>query len=343
MRICLITGPCRHGSCGITDYVDLLGKKLNSLGHEIIHHSVDSPKGFSSLAEKLPEAEVFSIQFAPYLYSKSGLSGDSLFKLAKKLSIKKSHINFHEIWVGSYPQASFKERLIGWMQRYEIIKFLKTVDPNLITTTNSAALDRLKRRGVEAKYLYLFGNIPFLSTQYSCDSKNIKVVLFGTIYSEFPFDKLANSLNSISSLGQKRIELRIIGKQRENTGLEQLKELAIENRYLISEIGRLSVEKISFEFQNCHLGVSTSPFDVHGKSGATAAMLEHGLPILVYDDGDTSKECLFAFPKFSDQFFLINDPDHMTNLYHFMEKPRKPFFDGVHHTALKMLDHINES
>ena len=343
MRICLITGPCLPGSCGITDYVNLLGKKLDSLGHEIIHNSVNSPKGFLNLAEKLPDAEVFSFQFAPYLYSKSGLSGNSLLKLAKKLSTKKTQINFHEIWVGSYPRASIKEKLTGWMQRYEIIKFLKTVEPNLITTTNSAALERLKKIGIEAKYLYLFGNIPFLRAQNFRDSKNIKVVLFGTIYSEFPYYKLGHSLNLISSQGQKRIELRIIGKQRENRGLEQLKELAKKNRYLISETGRLSAENISFEFQNSHLGVSTSPFDVHGKSGATAAMLEHGLPVLIYDDGDTSQECLFAFPEFSDQFFLINDPDHMRKLSHFMQKPRKPFFDGVDHTASKMLKQINEA
>ena len=133
------------------------------------------------------------------------------------------------------------------MQRYEIIKFLKTVEPNLITTTNSAALERLKKIGIEAKYLYLFGNIPFLRAQNFRDSKNIKVVLFGTIYSEFPYYKLGHSLNLISSQGQKRIELRIIGKQRENRGLEQLKELAKKNRYLISETGRLSAENISFE------------------------------------------------------------------------------------------------
>ena len=41
------------------------------------------------------------------------------------------------------------------------------------------------------------------------------------------------------------------------------------------------------------MGVSTTSYDVIGKSGATTAMLEHGLPVLAYDDGDTPMESLF--------------------------------------------------
>ena len=36
-------------------------------------------------------------------------------------------------------------------------------------------------------------------------------------------------------------------------------------------------------------------------------MLEHGLPILAYDDGDTTVENLFAPKPFHKQVFLLND------------------------------------
>ena len=60
------------------------------------------------------------------------------------------------------------------------------------------------------------------------------------------------------------------------------------------------------QLQACHLGVCTTPYDIFGKSGTTAAMLEHGLPILVFDDGDTPIEKLFVIDEFSDQIFLLN-------------------------------------
>ena len=42
------------------------------------------------------------------------------------------------------------------------------------------------------------------------------------------------------------------------------------------------------------MGVSTTSYDVIGKSGATTAMLEHGLPVLAYDDGDTNGKPLYS-------------------------------------------------
>jgi Flp pilus assembly CpaE family ATPase len=77
-----------------------------------------------------------------------------------------------------------------------------------------------------------------------------------------------------------------------------------------------------------------------GKSGATAAMLEHGLPIYTYDDGDTPKKNLFIFEPFKEQIFLINEASHAEKIVDFTKRPRKPFFNGVVHTAddiIKML------
>ena len=81
--------------------------------------------------------------------------------------------------------------------------------------------------------------------------------------------------------------------------------------------------------------MSTTPFDIIGKSGATAAMLEHGLPILAHDDGDTSEGKLFVLERFQDQIFLLNNDSIINQLNAAMQKPRKPFFDGVAYTAKK--------
>ena len=39
--------------------------------------------------------------------------------------------------------------------------FCKLPDPFVVHSTNAAALNRLSLMGVEAEYLYLFGNIPW--------------------------------------------------------------------------------------------------------------------------------------------------------------------------------------
>ena len=66
-------------------------------------------------------------------------------------------------------------------------------------------------------------------------------------------------------------------------------------------------------------------------------MLEHGLQIFAYDDKDTPKENLFVFEPFQDQIFLINESSHAEKIVQFSQRPRKPFFDGVVHTANNML------
>jgi hypothetical protein len=124
-------------------------------------------------------------------------------------------------------------------------------------------------------------------------------------------------------------------------GLEKIRSMAQRHKFEISMTNDLPPEKISCELQNSSIGVSTTPYDVIGKSGATAAILEHGLPVLAYDDGDTPKESLFIPDQFKDQVFLINDNSSAEKLLKYIEKPRKPFFDGVAFTANKMLELVS--
>jgi hypothetical protein len=144
-------------------------------------------------------------------------------------------------------------------------------------------------------------------------------------------------LDKISKLSKQKIELRIIGRQRDSTGLEKVRLMAKKHEFEMSMTNELPTAKISNELQDCSIGVSTTPYDVLGKSGATAAMLEHGLPIYAYDDGDTPKQNLFMFEPFKDQIFLINESSNTEKIVQFGDRPRKPFFDGVAHTADNML------
>ena len=262
--------------------------------------------------------------------------------LARELCNKNVHLNFHEIWVGAYPRASWKERGIGWLQKNLIICFINKCKPAWITTSNAAAIDRLKRRGIPVIFLYLFGNIPYsANSKVTTKVQTLKVAFFGTPYADFPYDKLGEFFSTLSKTYGKKLKIILIGRQREDAGSDHLYSLCNKNKFFFERTGELSTNLISEQLQQCTIGVSTTPYDVIGKSGATAAMLEHGLPVLAYDDGDTPQESLFIPDQFQDQIFLINNNASLEELLQYIEKPRKSFFDGVAHTANKMLELVS--
>jgi hypothetical protein len=339
LKICFISGQKESKQCGISDYAELLTKELEKLGHEIERYFINKECGALS---DLPNADLYSIQFAPYAFAYNGLPNHILKYLAQKLQDKKVHLNLHEIWVGAYPRANWKERGIGWLQKNLILGFIKQCKPEWVTSSNAAALDRLKLAGIPARFLYLFGNIPYsANSKITPKGQTLKVAFFGTPYADFPYHNLGDFFSNLSKSCGKQLEIILIGRQREDTGTENLYSLCIKNQFLIERTGELSTNLISELLQKCTLGVSTTPYDVIGKSGATAAMFEHGLPVLVYDDGDTPQESLFIPDPFKDQIFLINDHSSVEKLLQYIEKPRKSFFDGVAHTANKMLDQVS--
>jgi glycosyltransferase involved in cell wall biosynthesis len=335
LKICFITGQKESKQCGITDYVELITKELEKLGHEIERCFIH--KDSEELTD-LPNADLYSIQFAPYAFANNGMPKTILNFLAKELCNKNVHLNFHEIWVGAYPRASWKECGIGWLQKKLILGFINKCNPVCITSSNAATLDRFKELGIPARFLYLFGNMPYsVNSKATTKGQILKVAFFGTPYTDFPYDKLGEFFSTLSKTSGKKLEIILIGRQREDAGSEHLYSMCKKNDFLIERTGELSTNLISEQLQECLLGVSTTPYDVIGKSGATAAMFEHGLPVLAYDDGDTPQESLFIPDHFKDQIFLINNYSLVEKLLQYIEKPRKSFFDGVAHTANKML------
>ena len=305
MIICYIAGDKNPGQCGITDYVELLALELEKLGHQIERYFIK--KDFREL-NNLPNADLYSIQFAPYAYANNGMPRRILNLLARKLQNKRVHLNFHEIWVGAYPGANWKEMGIGWLQKNFILDFINSCKPELITSSNAAALDRLKQLGIPTRFLYLFGNIPYsANSKVTTTGQTLKVAFFGTPYADFPYNRLGGVFSTLCNSSGKKLEIILIGRQREDAGFDNLYSMCEKNEFFIERTGELSTNLISEQLQECSLGVSTTPYDVIGKSGATAAMFEHGLPVLAYNDGDTPQESLFIPDPFIDQIFLIND------------------------------------
>ena len=344
MKILFILGFYRPGKCGISDYVRLLSKQLEFLGHEcsMININLGIGDSIATISESLPQCDVVSLQFSPYSFHPKGLPGKELNMLGKALAGHHLQVMFHEIWIGAYPKAKLYERWVGGRQRKQVLRFIGTANPFAIHSTNSAALNRLKLMGIDAKYLYLCGNIPWGNTRPSKRDDNTvtQVVFFGTPYYAFPYDLLFDRLNKSFIETNKSLKIRVLGNIRNKAGLEKLHKEANKYGFAVKETGMLTTEEISYELQAAQIGVATTPYDILGKSGAAAAMMEHGLPIYTYDDGDTPRDKMFIFDSFKDQIFLLNDRNNTKKLLKASRQQRKPFFNGVVHTTEKFLESV---
>ena len=299
--------------------------------------SPDLGHTLSSISSILPKVDAVSLHFAPYSFHPKGLSIRTLIKLAVILAKKTLHITFHEIWIGAFPKAPWRERLIGGLQRKSIQRFLQIAKPKAVYSTNAASIDRLRKAGIAPKYLYLFGNIntqckTINKSADECIKKPI-VTFFGTPYLNFPYSQLIENLVELFKSLRAEPIIRILGAVREGSGLSLLREEAKHYALPVEETGRLSTEDLAIEFQAAACGVSTTPFDALGKSSSTAAMLEHGLPVVAHDDGDTPQEVLFAPGPFKERIVLLEQTDFVNRLIKLIKAPKPQFFDGAAYTA----------
>ena len=104
-----------------------------------------------------------SLQFVPYAFNPKGL----VFGLARHLhQLFQGHqaqIMFHELWIGGAKESSTKHRLIGTVQKWLVLDLIEQLKPKVIHTSNQTYVTMLRRAGVTALSLPLFGNIPVLA------------------------------------------------------------------------------------------------------------------------------------------------------------------------------------
>lgn len=341
MKIISIIGENSYSTCGITDHANYINNKFSELGHDVKIKSLNfTHKSKSLIAKEIEHSDLAILHFAPYMYSKWGIFPISSIQYFRQiLYSNKTIMYFHEIWIGDYGNASLKEKAIGAIQKKTILKILVDIDSKRIFTTNSANLFRLKKNNISANLINLCGSIPFNKTpkKYFVNSKNIKLVFFGSIYRSFPFDIFFEKIKSISLNTMQNITFVLVGNNRELKAYNYIKKKSSELNFDLESLGRAKTSEISSIFQSCDIGVSTTPLDAMGKSSSTSAMLEHRLPIITFDDFDTPNPTMCINQEFSQQIFCLNHPDFEELLIMHLKKARKPFHDGVQETVTQLL------
>jgi hypothetical protein len=237
-----------------------------------------------------------SWQLVAYGFHPRGFLPAALLQNAPDLRGPRCHVMLHELWLGLEVGASWRARAIGWLQRRGLLCLLEQLDPDCIQTSNAAYQHALMREGFEVSVLGLFGNVPI-----SDDSSNITSLVwwlpasanrigastfaaltFGTLHPQWkPDATVAWLLATARRLGRPPA-LIAIGRVGSHAP-------AIFNRFRqqgvqVEVTGELDTATVSHLLRAADLGIASHPWTLIGKSGAAAAMLDHGLPVLVPRD-----------------------------------------------------------
>jgi hypothetical protein len=314
MKIAFICGSLEPGRDGVGDYVRLLAGKLKMHGRQVIAVALNEPhilneyngiqkvgnvdlnvfripndfstrKRFQHLKKWIDvfDPDWISIQFVPFSFHSKGLPFLISFYLRKLTRRRKVHIMFHELWVGMNIGSPIKQIYWGTLQRFLIYSLIKKLQPAVIHTNTRLYQNKISKLGFKVGYLPLFSNIPRLAENHRFklavkNHKQISFVLFGSIHPGAPIRSFAREAALYAKENNIQILLLIVGR----CGIES-EHWAIEWRRAgmrVKILGEQTSNCISAILNQASVGISTTPGLLAEKSGAVAAMREHGLPVI---------------------------------------------------------------
>lgn len=331
MKIAFLCSSLERGLDGVGDYTRRLAGELIRQGHPTIAVALNDShvpgtvfesqeiEGTSIAVMRLPSVmpwsqriteackwvEVFnpewmSLQFVPFGFHPKGIC----FGLGKWLErlrpMMARHVMFHELWLGLGQNSPIKHRVWGAFQRLIILDFLRRLRPRVIHTQTEAYQVTLRRQGIAASILPLFGNIPqtdghgwigllepLVTRSAGMPMAREAVYLagaFGRVPPEWDVRQTVELLSPLVERSSKRLVLVFFGRNHLSPEAFARLKTTLPDRALVIVAGERSDQEISLILQTLDLGIATTPRQVIQKSGSTAAMLEHGLPVLVARD-----------------------------------------------------------
>lgn len=244
------------------------------------------------LAVQAPEH--VSLQFVGYAFHPRGLATGLGARLARLIGDRPVHVMFHETWIGLERNAPWSHRAIGRLQRATLRALVRRLDPARVHTSNPWYAAALAEAGIRADVLPLFGNVPLAprpapgwlrrEADAAAPGRAIDGLVFGvfgTIHPEWDPEPLVREIAAAGRRETRTHALLAVGRQ--GAGGSRWRALARRHGadVRIGWLGERSTADVSRFLQSIDYGVATSPWHLLGKSGTVAAMLDHGLPVLV--------------------------------------------------------------
>jgi hypothetical protein len=236
-----------------------------------------------------------SLQFGPYAYHHRGFCFGLGPALAKQSGRIKRHIFFHETYIGTERASSMSHRMQGFVQRLAISSLVRWWPPQVAHTHTAFYRAQLKQIGVNAEILPLLSNIPiaapgsvngifdeWIRLRDQAPQDFLLGGYFGSFYPGAEDPDFCSGLTQLANNAGKKIVCFLAGKQ-DAGALGRWRALEAGSSDLVRwiYIGELEEEQVSRYLQQLDFGVSATPWHLVNKSGGTAALVEHGVPVLV--------------------------------------------------------------
>jgi len=305
LRILFVCSGAAPGCDGVGDYSRRLAEELRKRGHfaailalndRLVENSPRLLENELRLSASLPwrkrlvAAKKFASEFRPNLWSLQfvGYGFDSRglpLGLAKRLRHLGGneiwHAMFHELWVER--GGGWKFQILSRLQAALVLQLCRTLKPSIIHTSNISYKKRLADAGVASSILPLFGNIPPVPTDIKTDPSHWVFAFFGSIRRGWEPEPLLSRIEEARvCTGKTKCRFISIGRLGEfGDKIWSSMERSGYEHFVFEKRGELCPGDVSRELQSANFGIAVSPLDILGKSGAVAAMREHGLPVVV--------------------------------------------------------------
>ncbi|MBC7365270.1 MAG: hypothetical protein H7343_00440 [Undibacterium sp.] len=324
MNILFFCGSLELGRDGVGDYTRRLAGECAARGHACLVlalHDCHVPRPSDLTVDnvrfvRLPAADPWperiacalqhlqrfapaavSWQFVAYGLHPRGFLPAALLRSAPDLRGPRCHVMLHELWIGLELGSGWRARAIGWLQRRGVVCLLDQLDPDCVHTSNPTYQRALGREGCAAGVLGLFGNVP-VESDFSVSTDSLArrlpapptpdgaaplvAVTFGTLHPQWSPTATAAWLRATALRLGRSPTLVAIGRGGAHAPaiLNQFRQQGVA----VVETGDLPGASVSHLLRAADFGIAPHPWALIGKSGAAAAMLEHGLPVLVPRD-----------------------------------------------------------
>lgn len=324
MKIAFICASAELGRDGVGDYTRRLATACAERGHQCLilalndrHVNTSSTELYGESrtlcrwSSSLPwwvrtaaardrisrfEPDWISWQMVTYGFDPKGILGPEVMQLASEIRAPRMHVMLHEIWIGLARGDTWWMRFTGWRQRRALLRFLRLVGPDQLNTSNQTYVAALERKGCTASVLPLFSNIPItIATPDQCEEliarhlpplpdnkRRLIGITFGTLHRQWQPEAAMELLKATAARQNREPVVLALGRVGPHGAaiLERIQHAGVP----VVATGELPEEDVSILLQAADLGIAPHPRALIRKSGVVAAMLDHGLPVLMPRD-----------------------------------------------------------
>lgn len=248
--------------------------------------------------------DVVSLQFVPFSYHPKGYVGALAQELKGVFPSLPWQVMVHEPWSDGGRGGFLRRLAVTTVQRHGTKALLRGLRPLAVHTSNARYAALLAKAGIRSEVLPLFGNIPVTGRRDPVAFERLlaaagveerapgqvplHVGLFGTLHAEWEPEPAAADLAAAARAAGRAVRLVGVGSfGPAGDSLWRRLEAALGVRGV--SFGRRQDGEVSMILANLDLAFASTPWEMIGKSGSCAALLEHGTPVIV-SRGDGRRE-----------------------------------------------------